>query len=92
MARKKKAEIDKAIEVKGNVVVVSPKGGTVTARQSFTPTVEGTWRVHDGNTGEELAAYNVVDPTPETGAADEGQTDASAPADPAAAENDQAGA
>lgn len=72
MARKKKAEIGTPIEVKGNVVVVSPAGGTVTARQSFTPTVAGTWRVHDGNTGKEIASYDVVDPNP----ADDEQADA----------------
>ena len=88
MARKKKAEIGIPIEVKGNVVVVSPAGGTVTARQSFTPTVEGTWRVHDGNTGEEIASYDVVDPDPPPDPSDDVVDQAAAAADA----GDQAGA
>lgn len=105
--RKKKAEIGTAVPVEGNVVVVGPDGSTVTARLSFVPMLEGTYKVHDGNTGEVLATYGAFDPTPaedvdqapaedvdqapETGGAGEGQADASAPNDPAPADVDQEG-
>lgn len=60
MARRRKAEVGDVLELKGNVVIVYPDGSTVTGRRSFTPPRPGTYKVHDGNSGEVIATYAVT--------------------------------